>query len=150
MVGTLDSILIICYMLAMVGVGLYFKTNDSMSDFAVADKKLGLSVMTATLLATAVGGGALTGSVGNAYMSGLIEVPKTIILLGINIFMALFVAKKMRNVGGFTAPEMLGRVYGRGCQTLGGLFCAIYMMGTGPAMQSIALGTCIHIPLERV
>lgn len=41
MIGTLDWILIIGYMLAMVGVGLYFRTNDSMSDFAVADKKLG-------------------------------------------------------------------------------------------------------------
>lgn len=50
MVGIIDWIVIIGYMLAMVGVGAYFKTNDSMSDFAVADKKLGLSVLTATLL----------------------------------------------------------------------------------------------------
>ena len=147
MVGILDWALIIIYMLAMVLVGVYFKTNDSMSDFAVADKKLGLSVLTATLLATAIGGGALTGSVGNSFASGLLEVPKIIILLGINLFMALFVAKKMRNVGGFTAPELLGRVYGRRCQALGGLFCAIYMIGTGPAMQTIALGTCIHLLL---
>ena len=72
MVGILDWSLIIVYMLAMVGVGMYFKTNDSMQDFAVADKKLGLSVMTATMLATAVGGGALTGSVGNSYVNFLI------------------------------------------------------------------------------
>lgn len=146
-IGILDWSLIAVYMLAMVGVGLYFKTKDSMSDFAVADKKLGLSVLTATLLATAVGGGALTGSVGNSFASGLVEVPKIFVLLGINLFMALFVAKKMRTIGGFTAPEMLGRVYGKRCQALGGLFCAIYMMGTGPAMQSIALGTCIHLLL---
>ena len=147
MASVLDWALIIIYMLSMVGVGMYFKTDDSMQDFAVADKKLGLSVMTATMLATAVGGGALTGSVGNSYMNGIVEVPKIIILLCINLFMGLFVAKKMRNIGGFTAPEMLGRVYGKKCQTLGGLFCAIYMMGTGPAMQSIALGTCIHLLL---
>lgn len=146
-VSVLDWIFIICYMLAMVGVGMYFKTKDSMSDFAVADKKLGLSVMTATLLATAVGGGALTGSVGNSYAGGLVEAPKIVILLCINIFMAMFVAKQMRDIGGFTAPEMLGRVYGKKCQALGGLFCAIYMMGTGPAMQSIALGTCIQLLL---
>ena len=129
MASILDWSLIIIYMLAMVGVGMYFKTDDSMQDFAVADKKLGLSVMTATMLATAVGGGALTGSVGNSYVNGIVEVPKIIILLCINLFMGLFVAKKMRNIGGFTAPEMLGRVYGKKCQTLGGLFCAIYMMG---------------------
>ena len=123
MVGILDWALIIIYMLAMVLVGVYFKTNDNMSDFAVADKKLGLSVLTATLLATAIGGGSLTGSVGNSFASGLLEVPKIIILLGINLFMALFVAKKMRNVGGFTAPELLGRVYGRRCQEIGRASC---------------------------
>ena len=147
MVGILDWSVIIIYMLSMVVVGVYFKTNDNMTDFAVADKKLDISVLTATLLATAVGGGALTGSVGNGYASGLLEVPKIIILLGINVFMALFVAKQMRNIGGFTAPEMLGRVYGKKCQVLGGIFCAIYMIGTGPAMQSIALGSCIHLLL---
>lgn len=89
MVGILDWALIIIYMLSMVLVGVYFKTNDNMSDFAVADKKLGLSVLTATLLATAIGGGSLTGSVGNSFASGLLEVPKIIILLGINLFMAL-------------------------------------------------------------
>ena len=132
--------------IVIIGTGLY-QAVDFLTDFAVADKKLGLSVLTATLLATAIGGGSLTGSVGNSFASGLLEVPKIIILLGINLFMALFVAKKMRNVGGFTAPELLGRVYGRRCQALGGLFCAIYMIGTGPAMQTIALGTCIHLLL---
>ena len=147
MVGMLDGIFIIVYMLAMVCVGLYFKTNDSMADYAVADKKLGMSVLTATLLATAIGGGAMTGSVGNAYSFGLLEVPKNFVLLFINLFMALVVAKPMSDIGGFTAPEMLGRVYGKKCQALGGLFCALYMIGTGPAMQSIALGSCIHLLL---
>ena len=147
MVSFLDWIVIIGYMLAMVGIGVYFKTSESLSSFAIADKKLGLSVLTATLLATAVGGGSLTGGVGNSFASGLIEAPKVIILLGINIFMGLFVAKKMRDVGGFTAPEMLGRVYGKNCQFIGGIFCSIYMMGAGPAMQSIALGSCIHVML---
>ena len=42
MASVLDWALIIIYMLSMVGVGMYFKTDDSMQDFAVADKKLGL------------------------------------------------------------------------------------------------------------
>ena len=43
MASVLDWALIIIYMLSMVGVGMYFKTDDSMQDFAVADKKLGLN-----------------------------------------------------------------------------------------------------------
>ena len=44
MVGILDWSVIIIYMLSMVVVGVYFKTNDNMTDFAVADKKLDISV----------------------------------------------------------------------------------------------------------
>ncbi len=147
MVGALDWVLIGIYMLGMVVIGIYFKTSGSLSDYAVADKKLGLSVMIATLVATAVGGGVMTGSVGNAYQYGLLEVPKIVIIFAINVFLAMFVAKNMRNIGGFTAPEMLGRVYGKKCQALGGLFCVMFMIGTGPAMQSIALGNCFHLML---
>ena len=143
----IDWMLVVVYMIFMVVIGAYFKTSDNMEDFAVADKKLGLSVLTATFLATGIGGGVLTGSTGNGFAAGIMEIPKLLVLFSINIFMALFLAKKMRNIGGFTAPEMLGRVYGKKCQALGGLFCAIYQMGSGPAMQSIALGTCLHILL---
>ena len=143
----IDWVIIGFYMIFMIVIGAYFKTSNSMSDYAVADKKLGLSVLVATLLATGIGGGVLTGSTGNAFAQGVVEIPKLAVLFCINIFTALFLAKKMRNIGGFTAPEMLGRVYGRHCQALGGLFCAIYLIGTGPAMQSIALGTCLHLML---
>ena len=143
----LDWIVIVIYAVFMILIGAYFKTSASMEDYAVADKKLGLSVLVATFLATGVGGGVLTGSTGNGFASGIVELPKLLILFGINIFMAIFLAKKMRNIGGFTAPEMLGRVYGKKCQALGGLFCAIYQMGSGPAMQSIALGSCLHLLL---
>ena len=111
----IDWMLVVVYMIFMVVIGAYFKTSDSMEDFAVADKKLGLSVLTATFLATGVGGGVLTGSTGNGFAAGIMEIPKLLVLFGINIFMALFLAKKMRNIGGFTAPEMLGRVYGKKC-----------------------------------
>lgn len=79
-----------------------------MQDFAVAGKKLGLSVMTAIHACDCGGGGALTGSVGNSYVNGIVEVPKIIILLCINVFMGLFVAKKMKNIGGFTARRCWG------------------------------------------
>lgn len=61
----IDWVLIGLYMIFMVAIGAYFKTSSSMSDYAVADKKLGLSVLVATFLATGVGGGVLTGSTGN-------------------------------------------------------------------------------------
>ena len=72
----IDWVLIGLYMIFMVAIGAYFKTSSSMSDYAVADKKLGLSVLVATFLATGVGGGVLTGSTGNGFASGIVEIPK--------------------------------------------------------------------------
>lgn len=145
--GIVDWALLALYLVLMVAVGVYFKTTDTLSDYTVADSKLDLSVLSATLLATAIGGGALIGNVGASYSSGIIMLPQVAVLTLINLFMGVFVAKKVRSIGGFTAPEMLGRVYGKRCQALGGIFCGIYMIGTGPAMQSIGLGTCIHLLL---
>lgn len=81
----IDWVLIGLYMIFMVAIGAYFKTSSSMSDYAVADKKLGLSVLVATFLATGVGGGVLTGSTGNGFASGIVEIPKLAVLFCINI-----------------------------------------------------------------
>ena len=122
MASVLDWALIIIYMLSMVGVGMYFKTDDSMQDFAVADKKLGLSVMTATMLATAVGGGALTGSVGNSYMNGIVEVPKIIILLCSTGNVGKSIWKKVSDTG----RSVLRNIYD-GNRTSYAVDCAWYM-----------------------
>ena len=108
-IGVLDYCILAVYVCMMLGVGFYFKASAKMADYAVADKKLGLSVLIGTFLATGIGGGVLTGSTGNGYAAGIMELPKLIALFGINIFLGLFMAGKMRKIGGFTAPQMLGK-----------------------------------------
>ena len=115
-IGVLDYCILAVYVCMMLGVGFYFKASAKMADYAVADKKLGLSVLIGTFLATGIDGGVLTGSTGNGYAAGIMELPKLIALFGINIFLGLFMAGKMRKIGGFTAPQMLGKVYGKNCQ----------------------------------
>lgn len=145
--GIIDYCILAVYVCVMLGVGFYFKASSKMADYAVADKKLGLSVLVGTFLATGIGGGVLTGSTGNGYVAGIMELPKLIALFGINIFLGLFLAGKMRRIGGFTAPQMLGRVYGKNCQAVGGVFCILFQMGSGVAAQYVALGTCLSVLL---
>lgn len=146
-IGILDYCILAIYVCLMLGVGFYFKASAKMADYAVADKKLGLSVLIGTFLATGIGGGVLTCSTGNGYAAGIMELPKLIALFGINIFLGLFMAGKMRKIGGFTAPQMLGKVYGKNCQAIGGIFCIIFQMGSGIAAQYVALGTCFNVLL---
>ena len=55
-IGILDYCILAIYVCLMLGVGFYFKASAKMADYAVADKKLGLSVLIGTFLATGIGG----------------------------------------------------------------------------------------------
>ena len=58
-IGVLDYCILAVYVCMMLGVGFYFKASAKMAYYAVADKKLGLSVLIGTFLATGIGGGVL-------------------------------------------------------------------------------------------
>lgn len=146
----IDYIIVVAYLMMNVGIGLYFnkKSKQNTSSYLVADRQIGLSVLVATFLASDIGGGALTGSTGNAFANGIVEIPKMVVVVAIWIILSTCLAKKLNkfgSVGALTAAEILGKTYGRGAQLLGGLSSMFYLIGTGPAMQSIALGTCIHL-----
>lgn len=145
-----DYIIIIAYLAMSVAIGLYFnrRSQQNTASYLVADRSIGLSVLIATFLASDIGGGALTGSTGNAFANGIVEIPKMAVVVGIWVILSTCLARKLNrfgSVGALTAAEILGRTYGKGAQLLGGLASMFYLVGTGPAMQSIALGTCIHL-----
>ncbi|MGC2871829.1 sodium:solute symporter [Ihubacter sp. mB4P-1] len=145
-VGIIDGIVIILYMIGTILIGLYFKKRiSSADDFIVADRGLGMSVFIATMVATSIGGGSLIGYVGEIHDGGLVFLPSEIVFLAIQLGIALILAEKVRNFAGYTAIDVLGRNYGKGPQLFGGICSMIYMLGTGPAMQSLALGSIISL-----
>jgi len=145
-IGFIDGIIIAAYMAATILIGLYFKRRiHSTNDFIVADRGLGMSVFIATMVATSIGGGSLIGYVGEIHDQGLVFLPSEIVFLGIQVCIALILAEKVRNFAGYTAIDVLGKNYGKTSQLLGGICSMIYMVGTGPAMQSLALGSIISV-----
>lgn len=144
----LDNAIFYVYLILTLLIGLYFKNRSKTADeYIVADRRLGLSVFIATMVATSVGGGTLTGYVGKVYDAGLILIPTFVVFYFISVLIALLLAKKLRDFAGYTAPDVLGRTYGKGSQLLGGIASMIYMLGTGPALQTIALGTVMNVVL---
>ena len=146
--SVIDYVIFGIYIVGTVLIGLYFAGKATNSDdYVVANRSLGLSVLIATFVATSVGGGTLTGWVGEVYRSGVVVLPTMIVLYIIGIVMALFFAKKLRHFAGYTAPEIMGRSYGRVSQALGGVCSMVYLIGTGPALQALALGSVFNIIL---
>jgi SSS family solute:Na+ symporter len=143
-----DTVILCIYMASMVMVGLYFKSRTKTADdFIVADRSLGSSVYIATMVATAVGGGSLVGGVGVAYATGIGRVVNNGVLIFLHVMIGLFLAEKISKqyYGCYTAPDILGKTYGKTSQVIGGICSMIYVLGTGPAMQTIALGNAIHV-----
>lgn len=146
LIGIFDGVVIIAYMAGTILIGLYFKKRiQSADDFIVADRGLGMSVFIATMVATSIGGGSLIGYVGQIHDQGLVFMPSEVVFLGIQVCIALVLAEKVRNFAGYTAMDVLGRNYGKGPQLFGGICSMLYMVGTGPAMQSLALGSVISV-----
>ncbi|BCV25156.1 sodium:solute symporter [Gelria sp. Kuro-4] len=141
-----DSAIFYVYLMSNLLIGWYFsKRATSADEFMVADRSLGLSVYIATMVATSVGGGTTMGYVGTIYKGGLLLVPSILLFYVLQVIIALSLAERLREFAGYTAPDVLGRTYGRWAQLIGGIESMIYMLGTGPALQALALGTLIRM-----
>ncbi|MCI8510592.1 MAG: sodium:solute symporter family protein [Lachnospiraceae bacterium] len=144
--GIIDYGIIVLYLIGVVAVGLMCKSKTATSsDFMIAGRKMGLSIFIGTYMATAIGGGVLNGWVGTVYDSGMALLPSIMAMYVATILIGCFLAEKLRNFGGFTAPDVLGKVYGKPSQAYGGLLSFLYLMGTGPAMQTVTFGTVIQV-----
>lgn len=146
--GIIDNSIFFIYLIMTLVIGWYFKNRSKTADeYIVADRSLALSVFIATMVATSVGGGTLMGYVGKVYSGGLILIPTLVVFYSIQLIIALVLAEKLRDFAGYTAPDVLGKTFGRSSQLLGGIFSMIYMLGTGPALQTIALGKVLNVVL---
>ena len=111
-------IAIVLYLLALVGVGLAKarKVHNS-DDFMVAGRALPWYVLVGTLLATWIGSGSLFSGAGLGYRNGLAGLWSS----GgawVGIVLVFFIAKRIRNLGEVTVPDVFEVRYGKLAATL--------------------------------
>ncbi len=100
------------YFILLLFIGLYHRKIKNEEEFILADRKITLPLLTATIVATFYGASAIVGGAGIAYQTGLgvlwFMVP---FYLG-NIFLIPILPKIQGDKSAFTLPEFLGRFYG--------------------------------------
>lgn len=103
----------VLYLLALVGVGLYkTKAVKDSDDFMVAGRSLHWSVLVGTLLATWIGSGSLFSGAGLGFRNGLAGLWSS----GgawLGIALVFFIARRVRNLGKITVPDIFEARYGR-------------------------------------
>jgi len=105
-------IAILVYLLALVGVGVYkTKAVKDSEDFMVAGRSLPWYVLVGTLLATWIGSGSLFSGAGLGYRNGVASLWSS----GgawLGIVAVFFIARRIRNFGKVTIPDIFQARYG--------------------------------------
>ncbi len=139
-INLLDSLVIIIYLIAMVWIGLYFsKKVKGSEDFYLAGRSLGPIVIMATVGASTIGGGAIIGSGGVAYNTGVVT-----ILIGIPYLIGMYVfsmiSGRISKIGIknriASMPELMEYRFGKGVKYLTAALVAFTMMATVGAQVS--------------
>ena len=113
------------YLLALLGVGYYksrvVKTSE---DFMVAGRTLPWYILVGTLLATWMGNGSLFGGAGLGFRNGLASLWYSAGAWA-GIVIVYFIARRIRNFGQVTVPDIFEARYGKASRVLATLITVI-------------------------
>jgi len=116
---------ILFYLLLLVGVGVWkARSVRNSADFMVAGRNLHWFVLVGTLLATWIGNGSLFGGAGLGYRNGLAGMWSSA-GAWFGIVLIWFIAKRIRNFGKVTVPDIFEARYGTAAGVLATIITVI-------------------------
>jgi SSS family solute:Na+ symporter len=141
----LELTVIIIYFAVMIAIGVVSRRKASkVDDFFVAGRKGSSLFVTGSLLATIVGGSATVGMAGLGFSRGLTGVWWLLVgSIGL-VLLGLFLAKKVRQFGLYTLPELVREQYDRRMALATSILIVIAWVGV-VAAQIIAAGKILGI-----
>jgi SSS family solute:Na+ symporter len=110
----LELIIIVVYFLAVIGLGVAsHRKLWRLDDYLVAGRRYSSFFIGGSLLATIIGGSATVGLSGLGFSQGLTGAWWLLVGCAGLIFLGLFLAKKVRELGAYTLPDLITRQYDR-------------------------------------
>jgi len=142
---TVDTIIVICYLLMLVGVGIWTaRKTKTTEDFMVAGRNIGIWRFTAAMAACVIGGSLTMGSTTLAYNFGI----GAIWLGGVCAFsiflLSLFLRTKLTNMRILSTCEGFGVFYGPHARLLSAIVMMIYLFMVA-VVQVVAAGTIMNV-----
>lgn len=108
------EIIVYVSLLSFLLIGVFFKEKiKSFKDYALGSKPYTKITMSATVVATLMGGGSTIGEVGMAYNSGMIYIV-TLLFMPIGyVITSIFVVPRLKDYYGcYSLPEVIDKMYG--------------------------------------
>ncbi|WP_375319184.1 sodium:solute symporter family transporter [Candidatus Tisiphia endosymbiont of Oplodontha viridula] len=114
----LDTIIFVTFLIFTLVVGLFFSRGiKNINEYAIGNRNFSTSTITATLIATCIGGGFFSGAVSESYKQGLyfiipaIGEPLALIIVGY-----LLAPRMAEFLGNLSIAEAMGTLYGKKVQ----------------------------------
>jgi len=141
----LEFIIIIVYFLGMITLGIWSRRKSKeVDDFYVAGRKGSSLFITGSLLATIVGGSAIMVTSKLGFSQGLTGMWWLLVgSIGL-LILGIFLARKVRDFGMYTLPEMIEKQYDKRVALAGSILIVIAWVGI-IAAQIIAAGSIMGI-----
>jgi len=141
----LGLIIIIVYLLAMIALGVLSRRKvEGANGFFVAGRKGSTLLITGSLVATIVGGSATVGMAGLGFNQGLSGVWWLLVgSIGL-IVLGVFFARKVREFGLYTLPELVEKQYGSRVALAASLLIVVAWLGI-IAGQIVAAGKIMSV-----
>jgi SSS family solute:Na+ symporter len=142
----INVVIIAVFLFGMIIVGLVsFKRIKSLNSFYVGDRSGGTISITGSLLATIIGGSSTLGIAGLGYAKGLVGAWWMLVgSIGLGV-VAFWLARRIREYGVYTLPEILERQYGSNViRIIASLLISISWVGI-IAGQIIAAGKILSL-----
>ncbi len=140
-----ELIIIVVYFLAMIAVGIWSRRRSrEADDFFVAGRKGSSLFITGSLLATIVGGSAIMVTSKLGFIRGLSGIWWLLVGSAGLLVLGIFLAKKVREFGLYTLPELVEKQYDKRVALAGSILIVIAWIGVIGA-QIIAAGSIMGI-----
>ncbi|MFC1901513.1 sodium:solute symporter [Chloroflexota bacterium] len=141
----LEPVIIAIYFLGILAIGVASQRKAKQADdFFVAGRKSSSLFITGSLLATIIGGSATVGMAGLGFQQGLTGAWWLLAGSAGLIFLGLFFARKVRNSGLYTLPELIEKQYDRRLALAASVLIVVAWIGV-TAAQIIAAGKILSI-----
>ena len=129
---TADLLILIVFLLLNVIVGFRYRgKSQSFREYAIGDKKLSTATLTATIVATWIGGNIFFNYLEKFYKTGLYYViPSGIGGTACLLITGYVIGPRMgKFLDSVSVPDLLGKLYGRWIQAIAGVSTVLYVVG---------------------
>ena len=140
----IDLTIVVIYIMMMIGVGFYIhRKAPSFDEYLIAGRGMTTPILVCTLASTYYGLDVLFGTSELAYNEGVVAFfGYSELSLGIYVFAAFALSKRLRNAKFRSLPEILERYYGRTAGVFGAISSILYSV---PALSLFALGRITEV-----